>query len=290
MCVISVIIPCYYSHATLKACLDSLERQTFRAFETIVIDSTPGMDSYRIAGEFNGVRRHKNSDRLGAHAARNLGAGMARGRILAFLDPDMTADVHWLGRLAEAHGSGRTVVGSGVDCPAGYWRTAVHLTKYGWWLPGGTASERPQLPSGGFSLDRELFLDNGGFSAQFWEDDTELSYRLRNQGHTLWHAPAALTIHFDNATLYEFLAERCDRGGDTARARMARGRWTRLECLLRLMAAPAVWMVMMARCFRYVRGSGRGIQWLAASPVIGLGLAAWVAGECRAYGESLWRR
>jgi GT2 family glycosyltransferase len=288
---ISVIIPCYYSHTTLRACLESLQSQTFQDLETIVIDSTPELDaSYRIAGEFAGMQRHRHPERLGAHAARNLGAEMAHGGTLAFLDPDMTADPRWLERLGAAHRSGRAVVGSGVDCPPGYWVGAVHLTKYGWWLPGGAASTRPQLPSGGLSVRRELFLSLGGFPARFWEGDTELSDRLRKLGYSLWHEPGAITVHHDAPSVGGFLAERWARGYDTACARAARGGWTRLMCAARLAAAPVVWVLMMARSFRYVAAARRGLAWLGASPVIGVGLAAWVAGECRAYGEMLCRR
>lgn len=280
----SVVIPCYRSASTLAACLESLETQTFAAFETLVIDSTPGdRRCGEIADRFAKARYYHHPERLGAHAARNLAAGLARGEILAFIDPDMTADSEWLMTLDRCRGnSPRAVVGGGVDCPRGYWVRAVHLTKYGWWLSGGRPAARSQLPSGNLGIARDLFVEMGGFPDRFWEGDTELSYRLRARGVELRLAPDARTVHFDAPTVGGFLRERWLRGLDTGLARRARMQWRAAHRIMRIGVAPLTWMVMMTRSARLAWISGWGVRWVAASPVIGAGLAAWVAGECRA--------
>ncbi|MBE7542849.1 MAG: glycosyltransferase [Bryobacteraceae bacterium] len=284
MPVFSVIIPCYHSAATLEACLHSLDGQTFPDFEVILVDSTPtGPAGEDVAKRHDRTRWYHHPERLGAHAARNLAAGMAEGRYLAFMDPDMTAAPDWLDRFRRAlEQEGRVVVGGGVDSPPGYWARAVHLTKYGWWLSGGRAKVHSQLPSGNFCLPRALFLEMGGFPDRYWEGDTELSYQLRGRGLELWHLPEARTTHYDAPPLRGFLRERWQRGVDTAQARMTRLGWSGMQRALRVGASPVTWAVMMARSARLAIEAGWGGRWLGAAPVIGVGLAAWVAGEARA--------
>jgi GT2 family glycosyltransferase len=270
--------------------LRSLDGQTCRPAEIIVVDSSPEDDgTARVTAEHPAVRFHHHPRRLGAHQARNLGAALAGGEVLAFIDPDMTASPQWLEQLLDAQAAGHAVVSGGVGCPEDYWARAVHFTKYGWWLDSGEPSERPQVPSGNLSLRSALFAAEGGFPARYWEGDTELSYRLRAKGRRLWHVPAAATVHYDRPGWRGFLGERWERGLDTARARSVREGWTRLELAGRTAAAPMTWFVMMFRCARYAARAGKLASWCAASPVVGLGLAAWVAGECRGYVDRLWR-
>jgi len=172
----------------------------------------------------------------------------------------------------------------------GYWNNAVHLVKYGWWLPGGEVTTRPQLASGNFSLERRLFESAGGFPSRYWAGDTELSLRLKEMGHPLWLLPHAMTTHLDLAAPGQFLRERFDRGHDHGKARIVRLDWSKAECLLRLMATPVVPVLMLARSARYAADSRRLPAWLGAFPVIAAGIGAWTLGEARAHWERQWKR
>jgi glycosyltransferase involved in cell wall biosynthesis len=94
---ISVIIPVGPNHReTVFDALDSLESQTFRDWEAIVIDDS-GLDTPVV---FNGfpdpyraypyARVYKTEGNKGAGYARNLGAKYAKGPLLLFLDADDT--------------------------------------------------------------------------------------------------------------------------------------------------------------------------------------------------------
>jgi GT2 family glycosyltransferase len=265
--------------------LASLGRQKCADFEVLLIDSTPGgPEGEAAAGRYARTRYYHHPERLGAHAARNLGARMAQGEWLAFMDPDMTASPEWLETFRRAP-AGVRCAGGGVDCPPGYWARAVHLTKYGWWLPGGRTRRHTQLPSGNLCLRKDLFFEMGGFPDRYWEGDTELSLRLRARGVELWFLPEARTVHYDAPGWGGFLRERWERGADTARARMARHGWSAVQRWLRAAAAPLVWGVMMGRSAAHAVRAGWGGRWLLAAPVIGAGLAAWTAGESRALAE-----
>ncbi|MCA8986328.1 MAG: glycosyltransferase family 2 protein [Planctomycetaceae bacterium] len=84
----TVIIPTYNRENTIGETLDSVAGQTFRDFETIVVDdgSSDGTVEF-IQKEFPWVQVVKQEN-AGPGVARNRGAEIARGEYLAFLDSD----------------------------------------------------------------------------------------------------------------------------------------------------------------------------------------------------------
>src|SRR5688572_23841155 len=84
---ISIVIPVYNGGNLLKRCLTALHQSAYTDWELIVVDdgSTDGSDA--LARQF-GARVVATSGRLGPAAARNLGARLARGEYLYFIDAD----------------------------------------------------------------------------------------------------------------------------------------------------------------------------------------------------------
>lgn len=84
---ISVVIPAWNSARFLPDALDSVEGQSRRALEIIVVDdaSTDGTAALAEAAGARVVRLERNS---GPSAARNAGIEAARGELVAFLDAD----------------------------------------------------------------------------------------------------------------------------------------------------------------------------------------------------------
>jgi GT2 family glycosyltransferase len=85
---LSVVIPVYNAESTLKECLTKLHESRYRDFETILVDDGCTDHSPAIAAEFP-VRIVPTSGRVGPAAARNLGARMATGEVLFFIDSDV---------------------------------------------------------------------------------------------------------------------------------------------------------------------------------------------------------
>lgn len=91
--VISVIIPVGPGHETYLAdALDSLEAQSFRKWEAIVVNDSGGdsceWDRIRAAYPYIHYIQINTEIRAGAGVARNMGAEAARGSFLLFLDAD----------------------------------------------------------------------------------------------------------------------------------------------------------------------------------------------------------
>jgi GT2 family glycosyltransferase len=287
---VSVILPAYHSSDTIAASLEALAGQSFTDFEVIVVDSSSDDRTSAVVRErFPHVRCVQHHGRLLPHQARNRGVGEAHGRVLAFTDPDCTADHEWLAHLMSHHGNGPAIVGGAVRGRPGWWNTSVQAAKYPWWLPESSAGPRPEVPSGASSVAREIWDRLGGFRGEFFAGDSELCWRARAAGYPVWFEPRALVTHLEHPGVLRFVRERFLRGRDFGEMRIAVGHWGRAACFGRLATAALVPGLMTWRSARYAIGGGYVGGWLPTLPVQLLGNSVWTAGEALAHARRALR-
>lgn len=88
---ISIIIPVYNVEKYLERCLNSVEKQTFKNFEAIIVNDGSTDKSSTIAQKYVSTdKRFKliEQDNKGLGGARNTGIQCSNGEFLAFLDSD----------------------------------------------------------------------------------------------------------------------------------------------------------------------------------------------------------
>lgn len=87
---VSVVVPCFRNSKTLSRALTSIDAQTYKPLEVIVInDCSPETEALdTIMAAFPAVRYVKNDVNLGPSATRNRGIELATGDIVGFLDAD----------------------------------------------------------------------------------------------------------------------------------------------------------------------------------------------------------
>ena len=91
---ISVIVPVYNGERYISDCLQALFNQTCPPYEILVVDDgSTDLTAERILPP---ARRISTTGRIGAGAARNLGAHHATGDILLFTDVDVVAPPNWI--------------------------------------------------------------------------------------------------------------------------------------------------------------------------------------------------
>ena len=85
---VSVVIPCHNGERYVADTIRSVMRQDVGPIEIIVVDDGSTDRSREVVAAFGSEIRSARQHHGGAARARNLGAGLATGALLAFLDAD----------------------------------------------------------------------------------------------------------------------------------------------------------------------------------------------------------
>ncbi len=284
---ISVIIACRNARRTIRGCLDSLAAQrTDRKFEVIVADSsTDGTDEI-IRGGYAWVKLLHFDTRKFPGDARNAGIAEAQGELLAFIDADCVAAPDWLERMAEAQRGSNTTVGGVVDngSRSRLLDWAGYFCEFSQWMPPGRPVWMDDIPTCNLSFHRVLFDEFGPFREGVYCSDTALHWKLARAGRKARFVPGIQVAHHGLECFWPFLAHERFHGESFARLRVRdRGfslwrRWA-YACAAPLLAA-VLWFRVLRRVLRNRRYIG---EFILATPLLALGLAAWSLGEARGY-------
>jgi glycosyltransferase involved in cell wall biosynthesis len=208
---VSVIVCSYNGGQTLAACLESLGKLNYPAYEVILVDDGSTDDTAYIAAQFPWVR-YIHQTNQGLSAARNTGAAAAKGEVLAYTDSDCMADVDWLyyliGTLLSGDYAG--VGGPNVPPPAQNWVQACVAA-----APGGpshvllTDTVAEHIPGCNMAFYRWAFEAAGGFDPEYRKagDDVDFCWRIQQAGWVIAFSPAAIVWHYRRFTLRAFLKQ-----------------------------------------------------------------------------------
>ncbi|MFN2488246.1 MAG: glycosyltransferase [Actinomycetota bacterium] len=226
--IVSVVIPTAGRRTALKRCLNALARQESleEAFEVVVVDDSPSEAprlSWDVAESL--VVRTIQTGGLGAAAARNAGARVARGRFLLFLDDDLVPDQGLLAHHVTehiSHGRERAVIGYSPPRPVTKSLAAQRASL--WWEDHFRAKERAivmtftHVLSGNVSLGRETFERLGGYDPEigrFRREDWEFGLRLlRAEVDVVYQSRAVAHHEFSLDTREWIRAARSEGCGD----------------------------------------------------------------------------
>jgi len=281
---VSVIVPAYLSHERIGSALEALRAQTFRDFETIVVNSSQE-DATRqaVAATLPDTLFLQSPERLLPHAARNHGVARAQGDLLVFTDPDCRARPDWLGRLVAAHDRGRPVVGGAMGlCGGGPLEPGVHLSKFFWLLEGLPAGPKPVICTANALYSRAAWETVGPFDGDLFTGDALLSLRAGAQGLTPWFEPRAVVEHHHDGTLGEYWREFLFRGREFGGARAELEGWSRPLTVAHLVSSPGLLPLALARAGSAAFRGGWGRRYLRSLPVQVACKLAWSLGEARA--------
>ncbi|MBX0327334.1 glycosyltransferase [Oscillochloris sp. ZM17-4] len=205
----------------LEPCFQSLIAQDYPAdrVELILIDNASTDGSLELMRErFPTVRVIRNAENVGFAPAVNQGAAAATGRYLALINNDMRADPGWVTAMVRALDSG---VERGVACVGSqildwdgeridFLSSGASFYGFGYQfyhgLPAGSVSlgdhEALFACGGAMLVDRQIFLDVGGFDEDYFAyyEDVDFGWRLWVLGHRVLITPSATIYHRHHGT------------------------------------------------------------------------------------------
>ena len=195
---VSVIVPHYDDLRRLDVCLSALGKQTFPKtdFEIIVADNGSPQGFQEVESIVAGRAQLISIAEKGAGPARNGGAAVAIGEVLAFLDSDCVPEPQWIAEGVVAL-AGHDVVGGSVNVFA---NDPDKLTAAEAFECIFAFNNENYLRRKGFVVSANLFCEKvvfdrvGGFATGVSED-VDWCHRALAQGLRIGFAPKAAVGH-----------------------------------------------------------------------------------------------
>lgn len=287
---VSVTIAAYEADATIARCLEAVRAQTFRDFEVLLVDSSPGDATAKIASDFPEVQFHHSAARLYPHEARNLAASHARGELLVSMDADVYPHANWLAELVREYDASHEVIVGAIACHGRRPRDlGMHFCKFAKFLPAGEPRAIDTAPTANLLVARADFERAGGLRGDRYIADVTLGRDLEALGRELRFAPRAVVEHHHTQTTRAFLRERFLRGRIFGNLRST---WVAPRSIATLLVA-SVLPVRLARIamltLRYASNARMTGAFLLVAPLTLAGHVASLAGESVAYAGALLR-
>ncbi len=114
---LSIVIPAYNEEKYIGACLNSLEKQTYKNFEIIIVDNASTDDTAKIVTSRNAKNiRLVHEPKKGIAHARKKGFAEAKNEIIISTDADCAFPKNWLKKIATHFKNKKiiTVYGPGI--------------------------------------------------------------------------------------------------------------------------------------------------------------------------------
>ncbi|HMH46812.1 MAG TPA: glycosyltransferase family 2 protein [Solirubrobacteraceae bacterium] len=209
----------YNGRDLLGVILPSLERQTYRDFEVMVVDNGSSDNSVRyLRAHWPQIRVVSlGAENIGVAAALNVAVRKAKGELIALLNNDIELEPGWLAELVTAvdrHPDAATVAGKLLNFyrrevidAAGdiFTHSATAFGRGGGERDVGQYGREEEVfaPTAGAALYRASALaDVGSFDESFFAYFEDVDWGLRAQllGHRSWYVPSAVGYHMGSET------------------------------------------------------------------------------------------
>jgi GT2 family glycosyltransferase len=200
---VSVVIPHAGTFPQIRGCLRALSEQSYpRTFvEIIVVENSEQAVTAPVLLEFPLVRFTRET-KPGPAAARNKGASLARGDLIAFLDSDCRPAGNWIERgveTARAAGMQSIVACNIVPTDPGYGSSGVkRYEALAYHDQKGYVEHCQACITGGMFVPKSVWVSVGPFDEQFPEaacEDWEWSTRASSRGVRIVYGDRAVVGH-----------------------------------------------------------------------------------------------
>ena len=214
---VSVVIPNFNGMAYLDGVLSSLERQTIRNFEVILVDngSTDGSCAF-VSAEYPWVHMIQLQENYGFSRAVNEGIHAARSPYVLLLNNDTEAEPDFLEEMVAALRRHKKAFSCQARMIQLHDRDKMddagnYYCALGWAFARGKGKDishydREQTifsTCAGAAIYRKKFIDRiGDFDEEHFAylEDLDIGYRARICGYQNWYAPKAKVYHVGSGT------------------------------------------------------------------------------------------
>ena len=215
---VSIIIPIHGKINYTWQCLSSIAATPSETtFEVIVIDDLSPDNSAAALEKVKGIKVIRNSENFGFIRSCNLGASVAKGQYLYFLNNDTEVTAGWLDELVRTFEEfpGTGLAGSKLVYPDGRLQEAGGII----WRDGSACNfgkfQDPSLPMFNYAREvdycsgasimvpKSIFIELGGFDEHYlpaYCEDSDFALKVRDKGYRVIYQPLSTVIHYEGVT------------------------------------------------------------------------------------------
>ena len=226
--IVSVIIPCYNSEQTIRACLDSiLNQRTLIPYDVIVVDSSLDQTPEIVAREFPSVRLIHLERRTFAGAARNIGIRSTQAPFCLMIDSDCVARPDLLERMIARHREADYAavggsLGNGTPHSLSGW--TGYLLEFKEFIPDAPMRAEKTVPTANVTYRRETLQRYGCFDEEMWlAEDILFNWKLHKSGERILFDPEIQVTHLNRTGWRKVLSYQVSLGRCSAEARRRGG-------------------------------------------------------------------
>lgn len=188
---VSIIIPVYRGGKSFLRCLQGISEAIPKPQEIIVVYDGDPDSSLPLAKQL-GAQVIETLERSGPAHARNLGARVAKGDILFFVDADVVVRPDAIARVVAAFATFPEVsalIGSYDDAPGATNFLSQYKNLFHHYIHQISNEDASTFWGACGAIRRDVFLSIGGFDESYRRpciEDIELGYRLKAAGYKIW--------------------------------------------------------------------------------------------------------
>lgn len=202
---VSVVIPTYNEEKNIEMCLESLNNQTLprNEYEIIVVDGYSNDRTRKLAKKYADKVILQKSNGVGG--ARNDGAKIAEGDIIATTDADIVVTRDWLETIVKNFNDKKIVCLFGCMRPMknrGIYRIAFPIYNMLAYV-GSRIGLHHNTCGANMAIRKDVFFEIGGFSDLPNSDDIEISMRLKKKGR----------VYCDRKLIVDYSTRRIEKFG-----------------------------------------------------------------------------
>ena len=213
----SVIIPVYNRPEEVAELLQSLETQTERDFEVIIVEDGSSLTCRDVVSVHSNrldiTYLEKNNS--GPGPSRNYGAEKAKGEYLIILDSDVVVPPTYFEEISRELGTEPCDAFGGPDKAHSSFtptQRAISYSMTSFLTTGGIRGGKKKLDkfyprSFNMGIRREAFLSIGGFSHMRFGEDIDLSIRILKAGFSSRLFPGAWVWHKRRTDFLKFFRQ-----------------------------------------------------------------------------------
>jgi GT2 family glycosyltransferase len=207
--IVSVVIVNYNGIKLLKAIIESLRKNSFKSYETIIVDNNSDDGSQEfVKKNYKNIKLVENKENLG-YSGINSGLKHCNGKYILFLNNDMEIEKNCIKKLVEVLDDDS--IGMAAPKLISYYNK--NIISGGTWLSrafynghinGGNVSGKRAIPYLGVGMIRKNIVDKYGYLFDpdyfLYGEDVDLGLRIRLLGKKVLFADDAVLYHMHALT------------------------------------------------------------------------------------------